>query len=214
MTNNDPDGEAKRIVRYYKPEYVEGWIRARLEKNPSIKSIRLDDDTMNFGDKHTTRIAEVLKGIGIPWSAMCRADTVDRETWQLMKDAGCFGVKIGFESGSQYVIDHIVNKRLDIAKARETCKFLQSIGIKVHTTWTVGLPGETEEQRQKTLAMIETMYLDGSHTTNQLSGTATVDGTPLDRISKGMHLRKYDGATNEGFESSPDGQSKIEHMAK
>jgi radical SAM superfamily enzyme YgiQ (UPF0313 family) len=143
---------------------------------------------------------------------MCRADTSTREVWQLMKDSGCFGVKIGFESGSQSVIDEIVNKRLDLAKARETAIWLRSIGLSVHGTFTVGLPGETEAQKNETLAFIAALYRDGGLDTHQLSGTATIEGTPLAAIAGGAHLEKYPGATAEGFVVTGDGQAKIEEM--
>lgn len=212
MTGNDPTGDSKRTIRFHSPEWVEAYIRHMLTKHP-YKQAYLDDDTFNLNQKHTIQICEVMKRIGLPWSAMCRADTIDGLTWGIMKDSGCFGVKIGFESGSQWVIDHIVNKKLDITEARKRCHWLQHrIGIKVHTTWTVGLPGEKPEHQRQTLQMIEAMYQDGSHTTHQLSGTATVDGTPLDHISRGESLAKYDGATTEGFLKSPDGQRKIEAM--
>lgn len=212
MTGNDPLGESKRTVRLHSPEYVESYIRY-LRSKVDYQSVYFDDDTFNLNQKHTRAICEVMRRVGLPWSAMCRADTVDRDTWTLMRDSGCFGVKIGFESGSQWVLDHIVNKRLDIKKAVDVCGYLQKeLGMKVHTTWTIGLPGESSEQQQETLALIRRMYDDNSHTTHQLSGTATVDGTPLDHIARGEHLAKYDGATNAGFVASPDGQLKVETM--
>lgn len=214
MTGNDPDGTKARSVRCYSPEYVEKHIKERLSK-VRYQSIYLDDDTANLKESHTIEMCKVLKNIGLPWSAMCRADTLSRNAWLAMKGAGCFGVKIGFESGSQYVIDHIVNKRLDIAEAVKTCVWLQSIGIRVHTTWTVGLPGETHEQVNETLSLIGQMYQSGAHTTHQLSGTATVEGTPLNAIAHGQKLEKYDGAiADERFVISPDGQQKIEAMAR
>lgn len=214
MTNNDPDGNSPRKVRFYSPEYVEGWIRSRLDKNPGIKSIRLDDDTMNLGDKHTLGIAQAMKRIGLPWSAMCRADTVKLETWNAMQDAGCFGVKLGMESGSQTVIDQIVNKRLNLRDIESRIMpHLKAIGLKVHTTWTVGLPGETPPQANETLRMIERLYASGLHQTHQLSGTATIEGTPLDKIAQGKDLPAYPGASNEGFAITGDGQAKVEFMA-
>ena len=42
---------------------------------------------------------------------MCRADTIRMDLWKEMRDSGCFGVKLGFESGNQLVVDTIVNKR-------------------------------------------------------------------------------------------------------
>lgn len=214
MTNNDPDGSSPRKVRFYSPEYVEGWIRHRLEKNPGIKSLRLDDDTMNLGDKHTLGIAQAMKRIGLPWSAMCRADTVKLSTWNIMQECGCFGVKIGMESGSQTVIDQIVNKKLDLGDIEHRIlRHLKSIGLKVHTTWTVGLPGETPAQANETIRMIERLYSAGLHQTHQLSGTATIEGTPMDRIAQGQHLAAYPGATNEGLQITGDGQAKVEFMA-
>lgn len=214
MTNNDPDGNSPRKVRFCSPEYIEGWARHRIAQNPGIKSLRLDDDTMNLGDKHTLGICEAMKRIGLPWSAMCRADTVKLSTWNIMQESGCFGVKIGMESGSQTVIDTIVNKKLDLGDIEHRIlPYLKSIGLKVHTTWTVGLPGETPQQANETLRMIERLYKSGLHQTHQLSGTATIEGTPLDKIAQGQHLKAYLGATNEGFQITGDGQAKVEFMA-
>lgn len=218
MTGNDPDGMSKRTVRQYSPEYMEAFINYRLsvakKAGTPIRSIYLDDDTFNLGDKHTLAICGVMKKIGLPWSAMCRADTVKRETWQIMKDSGCFGVKIGFESGSQYVIDRIVNKQLDLKKAEETAKFLQSIGLTVHGTFTIGLPGETAEQAQETRDFIKRMLDEGTINTHQLSGTAEIEGTPLHTLRERGHLDKYPGAKLDGnYTASPDGQRKIEQMS-
>jgi hypothetical protein len=221
MTGHDPDGTRPRKVRSYSPEYVEKHIRARLSalssqpSAPPISSIYIDDDTFNLTEKHTLAICEVMKRIGLPWSAMCRADTISHTTWRVMKESGCFGVKLGFESGSQHVVDHIVNKRLDLAKAeRETLPFLQSLGLTVHTTWTVGLPGETPEQQNETRRAIERFYQNGLHQTHQLSGTAEVEGTPLHTLrTGGAALAKYAGAKiDAGYVVSPDGQRKIEQL--
>jgi radical SAM superfamily enzyme YgiQ (UPF0313 family) len=219
MTGHDPDGTKSRRVRGYSPEYVERHIRARLSALSSslsapIQSIYLDDDTFNLTDKHTLAICEVMKRIGLPWSAMCRADTIKPDTWRVMRDSGCFGVKLGFESGSQHVVDHIVNKRLDLAKAEhETLPFLQSLGFTVHTTWTVGLPGETKEQQAETLAMIRRLYENGLHQTHQLSGTAEIEGTPLHTLRTAGHLEKYDGASMDATTAiQSDGQRKIEEL--
>lgn len=214
MTGNDPDGTKPRTVRCYSPEYMERFLTERIEwakaRGTPYRSIYLDDDTANLVNAHTVKMCGVMAKIGLPWSAMCRADTSTREVWTLMKDSGCFGVKIGFESGSQEVIDRIVNKRLNLAKARETAIWLRSIGMSVHGTFTVGLPGETDAQKRETLAFIEALYRDGGLDTHQLSGTATIEGTPLAAIAAGELLPKYPGATREGFTVTGDGQAKIE----
>jgi radical SAM superfamily enzyme YgiQ (UPF0313 family) len=216
MTGNDPDGTKPRAVRCYSPEYMEAFLTERIEwakaRGTPYRSIYLDDDTMNLVNRHTIAMCGVMAKIGLPWSAMCRADTSTREVWQLMKDSGCFGVKIGFESGSQRVIDQIINKKLDLKEAEETAKFLRSIGMTVHGTFTVGLPGETPAEAQQTVDFIARLLREGTLNTHQLSGTATIEGTPLAHIAAGEHLAKYPGATAEGFTVSGDGQAKIEGM--
>lgn len=219
MTGNDPDGTKPRAVRCYSADYVERLIRERLAWSEIVglryRSIYLDDDTFNLTEKHTVSMCAVMRKIGLPWSAMCRADTVSRETWQLMRDCGCFGVKIGFESGSQWVIDHIVNKRLDLAKAAETAIYLREIGVSVHGTFTVGLPGETDAQRGETVEFIRALYARGALDTHQLSGTSEIEGTPLHTLRTRGPLAKYDGAKlGVGYDVSADGQAKIEAMKR
>lgn len=213
MTGNDPDGTGKRSVRLYDPAYVEAMIRDRLRVTPQIRSLYDDSDTFNLVEKHTLAMCAAYKRIGLPWSAMCRADTISLSTWNVMRDSGCFGVKIGMESGSQHVIDKIVNKRLDLAHVETVVlPHLRSIGLTVHTTWTVGLPGETPAQAAETLAMIQRLYDNGLHHTHQLSGTATIEGTPLDRIAHGEMLKAYPEAKSAGFAVTGDGQRKVEGM--
>jgi len=208
MTGNDPDGTKPRSVRFYPPEYVERHIIERMKLH-KYESVYFDDDTFNLNEKHTLEICAVMKKIGLPWSAMCRADTISRDAWREMRRSGCFGVKIGFESGSQYVIDHIVNKKLDLKEAAATTRFLKSIGMTVHGTFTMGLPGETPEMRKETAAFIKSLPLD----THQLSGTGEISGTPLDTIRKKGSLAKYDGAVmSPDYKVMSDGQRKIEEM--
>jgi radical SAM superfamily enzyme YgiQ (UPF0313 family) len=215
MTGNDPNGTKPRSVRFHSPKWVENYIYDRLSKH-KFSSIYLDDDTFNLNNNHTLEICKVMKRIGLPWSAMCRADTIPQETWQEMHSSGCFGVKLGFESGSQRVIDHIVNKKLDLKKAFDTAVWLQKeVGISVHGTFTVGLPGEKPEEAEETLRFIGRLYNAGGMSTHQLSGTATIEGTPLSHIAHGEHLKAYDGAiADENFLVTPDGQMKIEALTK
>jgi radical SAM superfamily enzyme YgiQ (UPF0313 family) len=210
MTGNDPDGKGKRTVRYYTPEYMENFLGYLIKRFP-FKSIYFDDDTFNLGNKHTLEMCEIMGKIGLPWSAMCRADTIPIETWKIMKDSGCFGVKLGFESGSQYVVDHIVNKHLNLDEGAGVVRHLKEIGMTVHGTFTVGLPGETAEQRQETIKFIKSLPFDSY----QLSGTAEIEGTPLATLRKEGHLEKYDGAKiDDSYILESDGHKKFKALVQ
>lgn len=217
MTGNDPDGTRPRKVRGHSAEWVEAMLRERLaiaeKAGTPYQSIYIDDDTFNLTEKHTLEISAVMKRIGLPWSAMCRADTISEDAWRAMNDAGCFGVKIGFESGSQRVIDRIINKRLSLVEAERSAKFIRSIGMTVHGTFTVGLPGETQEEQQQTLEFIKRLHEEGAIDTHQLSGTAVIEGSPLaNMIHENRAFPKYPGANPEGYVLQQDGQKKIEGM--
>jgi len=207
MTGNDPDGTARRSVRHYTPEYMTAFLSELTGRYP-FQSIYFDDDTFNLGNSHTLKMCEVMRKIGKPWSAMCRADTIAKETWAEMSASGCFGVKLGFESGNQYVVDHIVNKHLDLAEARQTAWYISSLGMKVHGTFTVGLPGETDAQRQDTQDYIKTLPLSSV----QVSGTAEIEGTPLATLRRKGHLAEYDGASLTGYQKQSDGAQKYRDL--
>lgn len=210
MTGNDPDGTAARKVRQHSPEYMEAFL-SELVGRYKFRSIYFDDDTFNLGKSHVLRMCEVMRKIQLPWSAMCRADTIPLETWSVMKNSGCFGVKLGFESGSQYVVDKIVNKHLDLTEARAAVLELKRLGMTVHGTFTYGLPGETKEQMLETKHYRESLPLDSF----QESGTAEIEGTPLHHISTQGALANYSGAViNTKYRREVDGNVKFQNLVK
>ena len=210
MTGNDPDGTGKRSERHYTPDYMEAFLSEIVARH-GFRSIYFDDDTFNLGSRHVERMCAVMRRIGLPWAAMCRADTSAMELWREMKDSGCYGVKIGFESGSQTVIDTIVNKRLNLEQAREAVAEIKRVGLTVHGTFTYGLPGETREQMLETRRYADSLGLD----TRQESGCAEIEGTPLHTLARGGALERYSGAHTDGLDylRETDGRVKYDKLA-
>lgn len=205
MTGNDPEGDKKRSVRFYSKEYMLEFL-TRLKTDYRLRSVYFDDDTFNLGNRHTQEMCEVMRKVGLPWAAMCRADTSTKETWRMMRDSGCYGVKVGIESGSQHVVDNIVNKGLDLEEARQTVIYLRHLGMSVHGTFTYGLPGETQEQMKETKAFIARTPFS----TIQESGTAVIEGTPLFELGAKGHLEAYASARmDKGFDREGDGVKKF-----
>ena len=210
MTGSDPDGNGKRTVRHYSADYMDAFL-TELTGRYAFRSIYFDDDTFNLGTKHVEAMCAVMARIGLPWSAMCRADTIKLETWKLMRDSGCFGVKLGFESGNQYVVDQIVNKHLDLEYAASVVHELKRLGMTVHGTFTYGLPGETPEQMLQTSAYRKSLPFD----TYQESGTAEIEGTPMANLKDGETLRRYKGAVRDSsYDRGTDGNVKFHELSK
>jgi radical SAM superfamily enzyme YgiQ (UPF0313 family) len=210
MTGNDPDGTSKRTVRHYSADYMEAFLSELIGKY-GHKSVYFDDDTFNLGDRHVERMCAVMRKLNVPWAAMCRADTSRLELWGEMKASGCYGVKVGFESGSQEVIDTIVNKRLNLEQARAAVAEIKRVGLTVHGTFTYGLPGETPEQMRETRRYAESLKLD----TRQESGCAEIEGTPLHTLQTTGTLARYSGARLDGedYVRETDGRVKLEKLA-
>jgi radical SAM superfamily enzyme YgiQ (UPF0313 family) len=210
MTGNDPDGTGKRSVRQYSADYMEAFL-SEIVGRYKFRSIYFDDDTFNIGNRHVERMSAVMRKIGLPWSAMCRADTISLDLWKVMKDSGCFGVKLGFESGNQYVVDKIVNKHLDLDYARQVVGEVKRLGMSVHGTFTYGLPGETPEQMQDTKRYLHSLGLD----TWQESGAAEIEGAPLHTLAHKGTLGKYEGAQiDRDYQRATDGNVKFQELTR
>lgn len=209
MTGNDPDGTKPRRVRHYSTDYLLRFL-THLRDTYGFRSIYFDGDTENLNNKHTLEICAVMRQIGLPWTAMCRADTSTREVWREMKASGCYGVKIGFETGSQRVMDEIINKKLDLKEAEETGRFLTEIGINWHGTFTLSAPGTLPGEDDMTHALIARCK-DAGMQTHQVSTMAVHDGTPMSALVRTKQKMKvYPGAfIDESFVEVSDGAVNI-----
>ncbi len=126
-----------------------------------IKSFYFDDDTFNIGKKRVLALCEELigRGLALPWAAMARADTADREMLERMKAAGLVSIKYGVESADQEILNNS-GKRLKLDVAVKTIRETMELGIKCHLTFTFGLPGETKETIEKTMGLVDRLNPD------------------------------------------------------
>ncbi len=119
-----------------------------------FKSIYFDDDTFNVNKKRIAAFCEELiqRGVKVPWAAMSRADLVDEPLLKVMRKSGVQALKFGIESADQNAVDQM-EKSLNLKRAVENIRMTHNFGIKTHLSFMFGLPGETRESCEKTLAM-------------------------------------------------------------
>jgi len=86
----------------------------------------------------------------IPFECITRAERLNDEVLQLLKEAGCVKIWIGAESGSQRIIDKM-DRRVDVNVVRETIQKTNKVGIETGTFIMVGYPDETEEDINETI---------------------------------------------------------------
>jgi hopanoid biosynthesis associated radical SAM protein HpnJ len=140
---------------------------------PQVKEYFFDDDTFTDDLPRAEAIARGLGRLGVTWSCNAKAD-VPAATLRVLKDNGLRLLLVGYESGSQAILNN-VKKGLRLDRAREFTRNARALGIKIHGTFIMGLPGETRETIEQTVRFA----LDVDPDTIQVSLAAPYPGTAL-----------------------------------
>jgi hopanoid biosynthesis associated radical SAM protein HpnJ len=154
---------------------------------PGMKEIFFDDDTFTADPKRAREIATRLKLLGLCWSTNSRAN-VDYETLKVMKDGGLRLFVIGYESGNAQILKNI-KKGVALETSRRFTQDCHKLGILIHGTFILGLPGETRETMQETMRFAREMNPE----TIQVSLASPYPGTAF-----------YDFALDHGYIKAED----------
>ena len=131
------------------------WIKENL---PEVRDISFDDDTFSADRKHARAVAELIKPLGVSWVINARANC-DYETLKIMRDAGLHHVIVGFETGNAQILKNI-KKGVSREQAIQFVKDCKKLGITIHGAFIMGLPGETRETIQETIAFAKMLDLE------------------------------------------------------
>jgi radical SAM superfamily enzyme YgiQ (UPF0313 family) len=150
-----------------------------------------DDDTFTDDRPRAEAIARGLGKLGITWSCNAKAN-VPWDTLKVLKDNGLRLLLVGYESGNQQILINI-KKGLRVDRARQFAADCRELGITVHGTFILGLPGETKETIEETIRFAREV---NPHTI-QVSVAAPYPGTELHRqaVENGWLPGDDDGAT-------------------
>jgi len=110
------------------------------------------EDIFIVNKARTEAICAYLKTRDIIWRCLVRADIVvkyGQDFLQMMVDAGCVGVGVGVESGSDRILK-IINKGETVAQTHEAIRMFKRAKLYVKGFFIVGLPGENEESLAET----------------------------------------------------------------
>ena len=124
-------------------------IKWAMKAFPQTKEFFFDDDTFTDDLPRAEAIAKELGKLGISWSCNAKAN-VPRSTLKVLKDGGLRLLLVGYESGNQQIL-HNIKKGMLVDVARRFTKDCHELGIAIHGTFILGLPGETTETIQETI---------------------------------------------------------------
>ena len=126
-----------------------------LQQTYGAKHIRFNDDNFTFNRKRLRDFCRVLKEkkIKLTWSCDCRAD-LNEEDAQMMAKSGCTSVTLGFETGSQRMLD-FVQKGITVDQMVKTFWLLVKYKIRASLYIMHGFPTETAEDFMATHDLLE-----------------------------------------------------------
>lgn len=126
----------------------------RLKARHGLREVSFVDDVFTNRPGGPIKLCKMMiaQNLDLTWYCNVRADQVSKKMAVAMKDAGCHQVFMGFESGCDMMLASI-NKGEKVADLERGAGILKDAGISISIGFIVGLPGETQESVNKTIAL-------------------------------------------------------------
>jgi anaerobic magnesium-protoporphyrin IX monomethyl ester cyclase len=156
-----------------------------------VREVSFVDDVFTIKPARTLALCAgmVMRGLDLTWFCNARADQVTPEIASAMARAGCHQVYLGFESGSQRILDAI-HKGATVDELEAGARHLADAGIARSVGFVIGLPGETDETVAASIALARRVRPERV----QFTRFTPLPGTPLSESndSTGFHARGDD----------------------
>ncbi|MEI7481109.1 MAG: radical SAM protein [Elusimicrobiota bacterium] len=151
------------VLRAYSAEYTFKIIKELYHKH-GIREIQLRDDNFTAYRKRMLELCAMLKAekLDMVWTCACRVDMVNPDILRIMKEAGCWQIWYGIESGSDVILKQI-KKHTTTRQIREAVRMTRDAGISPCGFFIIGSPGETKGTLEETVQFALDLPLDEAH---------------------------------------------------
>lgn len=143
----------RRVYRLKTPEKIVEEIKYYQEKF-GINSFWFSHDAFTVQKKLVEQVCDKIleENLNIVWRCSARLDCVSEDLILKMKKAGMIQMELGVETGSPRM-QKLINKNLDLKKARSIVSFLLKEKLRVGLFFMYGFPQETEEDLNQTVEL-------------------------------------------------------------
>lgn len=164
-----------------------------LKKEYKPDVIWFVDDVFTINHKWLREFADEVNKLDakIPYEVISRADRMNEEVIQLLKESGCIRVWIGAESGSQKIID-AMDRRVNVKEVREIIRLTRSYGMEACTFIMLGYPGERKEDIRETIHHLK----ESNPNLFTITIAYPIKGTPLYEETESRFYGQLDWATS------------------
>ncbi|MFH1591796.1 MAG: radical SAM protein [Candidatus Woesearchaeota archaeon] len=167
-----------------------------LMRRYGIKDVTFYDETFTIPKKRVLEICDEIKKrkLDMVWSVNARVNTVDKEILTKMKQAGCWRVLYGLESGVQSVLNRM-KKDITPQQMKDAIRLTRDVGLESYGIFIFGMPNETYEMGLETIKFAKTLDLDycAFSTLDPLPGTEVYEEVKDEAGYKGVDYL-YSGA--------------------
>ena len=155
-----PLGQPK-LQRRYSPARLQEYLR-RLAA-PEIGATRLEvlDELINVNERHFDVFLDEIAALDLKFDCPngMRADYLLPRHLELMRGRVAM-LSVSAESGVQRVVSEVVGKRLDLQAVRDAARDAHAAGVPLMIHYMIGLPGETAQEINGTLAFALELWDD------------------------------------------------------
>jgi anaerobic magnesium-protoporphyrin IX monomethyl ester cyclase len=126
-----------------------------LYRDNGIRHFWFADDALTINREATIGLCDeiVRRGLKIAFFATTRTDHVDETVLRKLKDAGCYGISYGVETGSPLMLERM-GKENDIETSEKAIQLTKQVGLQVTALMIVGNIGETDETINDTVQFL------------------------------------------------------------
>ncbi len=172
-------------VRANSPETVFNMMR-HLQEQFGIQHIQFVDDLFLASRIRTLKLCDLIieNNLNISWGCTARVDTVKPDVLKRMKQAGCWEISFGLETGSNELLQKM-EKAARVEVSEQAVNWTADAGIRSKGLFMLGYPGETRDSIRMTKAFVKRLPMS----TMNLSKFTPYPGSPIYREIYGTNIK-------------------------
>ena len=181
-----------QYVRFRSVEHVMEEIGLRLEHyyGKGLRFLYFFDDTFILDKDYVLDFCQQFIKRGyhnkIRWTVNVRANLITDELMKAMKQAGCYQVRMGVESGNEYIRNEVYHRNMTNQQIFDAFSIIRKNGLELRLYFMIGAPDETNAMMKETLAMVKK-----SPTDDTLFGTLyPLPGTEIRKVCQEEQIIK------------------------
>jgi len=144
----------QKYARFRSPDRSIEYLKKILDEYPFIKYINFMDNILPMRRSWFFEFIDLYKReIDLPFSCNFRVNLVKEDVVKALKDAKCFQVRFGVESGDDFIRNTILKRKISRQDMVEALRACRDLGISTLSYNMVGLPHEDLPKALETIKL-------------------------------------------------------------